>query len=131
MSVAVGDRVADQGDRPIALAQWTVVNVPATAAQAIAIKAAGSGQTKHVCTGIVARISCAATAQTPIFIQVLDGASVVFSTTVAAVAGASDGVTLTGLWIEGSPATSMTLQFSAAGVLASQETVTLIGVDVV
>jgi len=101
-----------------------------TAAQAVATLAAGAAGVKHVLYGIVASIATGATAQTPINIQVLDGASVIFSVEVSAPVDGYALVSLTGLHIEGTAATLMKLQFAAAGVAASIQTVNLLTYDV-
>lgn len=110
---------------------WTVVHAPATNVQATATKSAGAAGVKHVCYGIVASISgAAAAAAAAVGVQVLDGASVVFSATLAAPANQAAQIQLTGLSIIGTAATSMTIQFVAAGGAGTFEAVTLIGFDI-
>lgn len=80
--------------------------------------------------GVSASIACGATAQTPLTVQVLDGAAVIWTSAVAAPVDGVASINVTGLHIPGTAATSMTLQFSGVGVAASQQAVTLIGYDV-
>jgi hypothetical protein len=131
VSVVVGDVITDNsGVARMVIATWTVVHAPGAAAQAIATKSAGAAGVKHVCQAIIATIAAGATVQTPINVQLLDGASTVLSASVSCAANGQGGVILSGLAIEGTAATLMTLQFSAAGAAATVENVTLCGYDV-
>lgn len=109
---------------------WTVNHVPSTATQATKTKAAVAAQ-RHVCSSITASISCGATAQTPILVYLRDGATgvgtILWAATLAAPANGASGISVTGLSIVGSVNTGMTLEFSAAGATATQQTVTLGG----
>lgn len=111
---------------------WSVVNTPGTAAQAIASKAAVAG-VRHVCTGIFVSIACGATAQTPIKARLRDGATgagtIIWEQAVAAPANGFANIPADGLSIVGSEGVAMTLEFEAAGVAASQESVTVTGYD--
>lgn len=106
-------------------------HVPTTATQATVTQASAGTGLKNYCTAIIACVSCGANDQTPIQVYLRDGATgagtILFAATLAAPAKGSDKIVLSGLNIAGSAATAMTLEFSAAGVTASQETVTLIG----
>jgi hypothetical protein len=124
MSSIISDKISDQAERLYTPTPWTVVHAPGAAAQAIATKSAGAAGVKHVCHGIIATIAAGATAQTPINVQVLDGAAVLFSAAVSAPANGQGGIFLTGINLVGTAATSMTLQFSAAGAAATVENVT-------
>lgn len=130
MGEVFGERLTDPAERLIAPSMWTVVHAPTSATQAIATKAAAQSGQSHVCYGIVATIATGATAQTPINVVVLDGSTTVFSAALAAPVDGSAEISIMGLHIKGTAATSMTLQFSAAGVTASVENCTLIGYDV-
>jgi hypothetical protein len=130
MGTLFGARETDPAERLIAPTMWAVTAAPAAAAQAVATKAAGATGVKHVCYAIVATIAAGATAQTPIDVQLLDGASLVFTASLSAPVDGVGSIVLGGLAIEGTAATSMTLQFSAAGAAATVERVTLIGYDV-
>jgi hypothetical protein len=111
---------------------WSVVHAPTSATQATINKAAVSGF-KHVCTAITATVACGATAQTPLNVYLRDGTTgagtVLWSCTLSAPANGVGGLTVTGLSITGSTNTAMTLEFSAAGVAASVEAVSLSGYD--
>jgi hypothetical protein len=133
MSEIQGDRIVapDPLENIFGVTGWNVVHAPSSATQAIATKSAGAAGVKHVCYGIIASIACGATAQTPITVQLLDGASVILSVAISAPANQSQQVALTGIYMVGTAATSMTLQFSGAGVTSSVENVTLIGFDVI
>lgn len=113
---------------------WTAVHVPSTATLATIAKAAGGTGKRHVCTAITATISCGATAQTPIQIYLRDGlttaGTILWAITVAAPANGMGGISVTGLNIVGTANTAMTLEFSAAGVAASQEAITINGFTV-
>jgi hypothetical protein len=105
-------------------ADWAVGHAPAANVQATATRAAAGLKLQNICTGFVMTYvagSSAPTANTITF-SVLDGAS--GSSTVlwgpitlgiAAVAGAMNGITRTGLWLQGSANTPMTAEFSGAG----------------
>lgn len=113
---------------------WTAVHAPAAATQATISKAAGGAGVRHIATGITATIACGATAQTPINVYLRDGATgagaIIWAGAIAAPANGVGVITLTGLSIVGTANTAMTLEFSAAGVAASVEAVTLTGYDV-
>jgi hypothetical protein len=130
VSTITGDVVSDNPGRSMALATWTVVHAPAATVQAVATKAAGAAGVKHVCYGILATVAAGATAQTPLNVVVLDGASPVFSASIATPANSVGVVALMGLNIVGTAATLMTLQFSAGGAATTVQNVTLIGYDV-
>jgi len=109
--------------------QWSVVNVPAAATQASAVKAAGAVGVRHVCTGISVSFAAGAANEAARTISVLDGATVIWSQQIAVLLSDSKQVNLTGLSLIGSAATSMTLQFDAAGGAGSEQAVTLMGYD--
>lgn len=130
VKVTQGDRITDPFERLIAPSMWTVTTTASAAAQAVATKAAGASGITHVCYGIVASIACGATAQTPINIQLVDGSTTILSAEVSAPVDGCAILQLTNLHIPGSAATAMKLQFAAAGVAASIQSVTLIGYDI-
>ena len=113
--------------------KWSVVHNPSTATQATITKAAGATGVRHVCTGITATIATGATAQTPITVYLRDGATgagtIIWTGTLAAPANSVGVIAITDLYLPGSAATAMTLEFSAAGVTASLQAVTLTGYD--
>ena len=111
---------------------WSVFSFPATAAQATITKAAIAG-VSHVCNAITASVACGATAQTPIQVVLRDGltgaGTVLWTAALAAPANGVAKVSVSGLGIIGTAGNAMTLEFTAAGVAASQEAVTLSGYD--
>jgi hypothetical protein len=114
---------------------FCVNHVPAANTQATRNQAAAGAGLKNVCTGIHATFSANATAPTAVqvYVYLRDGASgsgtILWAATLSlpATAGASTGISITGLWIPGSANTSMTLEFSAAGGANTLEVVTLTG----
>lgn len=128
--VTQGDRIVDPHENIVSPSMWTVTTTASAAAQAVATQAAGAAGVVHVCYGIVASIACGATAQTPINIQLVDGSTTILAAEVAAPVDGCAIVQLTNLHIPGTAATAMKLQFAAAGVAASIQSVTLIGYDI-
>jgi len=114
---------------------WAVNHAPSSATQATITKAAGGTGVKHVCNSITASVAAGSTAQTPLNVYLRDGASgsgtVIWACSLSAPANGVGGVSVTDLNIVGSDNTAMTLEFSAAGVTASVEAVTLTGYDTV
>lgn len=115
---------------------FKIQNTPAAAAQASASKTAGGAGVSNVCLRCIATVSAGATAQTPIVLNLRDGATgagtVIASWSLACPTN-SCVVVDTGvapLFLMGSPNTAMTLEFAGAGVAASQETCTIIGIGV-
>jgi len=120
----------NQLGQPFGVAITPTAVTAAATVQAVATLAAGATGVKHVCYGIIASIACGATAQTPIEIQLLDGASVIARAEVSAPANSCAVVQLSNLHIPGSAATAMKLQFGGTGVAASIQSVTLLTYDV-
>ncbi|HEV3129595.1 MAG TPA: hypothetical protein VGY32_11465 [Solirubrobacteraceae bacterium] len=114
---------------------FAVQNQPAANTQATVTQAAGAAGVRHVCTSISAAITAGASAGTVVFVNLRDGASgagtILWSIALDAPANGSDTVTISGLNIVGTAATAMTLEFSAAGGITTNETVALTGYDVV
>lgn len=118
---------------------FTQSHIPATNTQATATQSsAGSGK-RNVCTGFTVTLASGASAPTPgapVSVSVIDGASGATTylwrsiITIPAVAGAQVSIVRTGIWLVGSQATAMTLEFSAAGGSNTYESVTLNGVVV-
>ncbi len=111
---------------------WSVAHTPVAATQATATKAAGATGVRLVCTYITFSLAVAATAQTILQVSLRDGATgagtILWSMNVLKAAGESMTVfSLSGLNIEGSTATAMTIEFSAAGVAASLQSVAMGG----
>ena len=113
-------------------------HVPAANAQATISKAAGAAGVRHVCTGITVMLVAGATAPAAINVSVslIDGATAgttyLWRATISlpATAGASNGIALSNLWLPGTAATAMTLEFSAAGGANVIESVSMSIVDI-
>ncbi len=110
------------------LGTWTVVSTPAAATQASAVKVAGGADIRHVCTGICASFAGTA-ANAAVLVNILDGSNIVWSEYLIAVTNDVRSINILGLNIVGTPAASMTLQFAAAGIAGTLQSVTLIGFD--
>jgi hypothetical protein len=110
---------------------WTTNHVPSTATLATITKSAGGSGVRHVCNSITATVATGATAQTPILVYLRDGATtagtILWAGTLSAPANSAGVLAVTGLSIVGTANTAMCLEFSAAGVTASQCVVTLGG----
>lgn len=113
--------------------QWSIQQQPAVATQATITKAAVAN-TRHVCTGLTVCLAAGATAQTPILVNLRDGATgvgtILWSGTLSAPANGCASIPIAGLNIPGSVNTAMTLEFAAAPGAAAQVTVSLQGHDV-
>jgi hypothetical protein len=132
MSEINGDRILapDPLDNVYGATCWTVVSTSAAAGQASAVKGAGAAGVKHVCYGISATAAAGAAAQGPLTVKVLDGSTSIFEGVVSAPANQSGQIVMTGLYLVGTAATSMTLQFTAGGAANTLQSCTLIGFDV-
>jgi hypothetical protein len=106
----------------------TAVHEPASATKATITVAAAAG-VRHLCSGISASVAAGATAQTPVHVRLIDGgtggAAIIWTLCLSAPVNTCDWIEETGLAILGSINTAMTLEFEAAGVAGSFETVTL------
>lgn len=118
---------------------WTAVHAPAANTQATASRAAGAAGVRHVCRGLTATLAAGAVAPAAIQVNVVlrDGASgagtVLWAAAMAlpATAGATAApLSVMDMWIVGTAATAMTLEFSAAGGANTVEAVTLVGTDI-
>jgi hypothetical protein len=115
--------------RAVGPRETTYVHNPAAAAQAtIAAPAAGVG-VRNICRSLGFSIACAATAQGPIHVYLRDGATgagtIKRSWVLSAPVNGAAVFDVSGLEIPGSPNTAMTIEFEAAGVAASVESVSL------
>ena len=119
---------ADGLDCTVGPGNWSVVHTPAAATQAQAIKAAGATGVRHVCTGVSGSIATAGTAQTPLEVRIKDGTTIIWSKKVSCPANSFAAIDCP-VSLVGSEATSMTLEFAAAGVAASEQDLTLMGYD--
>ena len=144
-AVAAADRVDSYVDRegrlitrPWGAGDWTQVHFPAANTQATTSKAAGAAGVRHVCTGITAVLAGNTTAPAAAQVNVVlrDGASGAGTIkwqaviTLPAIAGAMNGITRSGLFIVGTAATAMTLEFSGAAGANTFESVSMEGVDI-
>lgn len=114
---------------------WNINSVPSTAAQATATQAAPAG---GLAAGlilrlrsIVAAVATGATAQTPLQWVIRDGASgsgtILRTGVVAAPANSGDAMIEESMDVRASPGNALTVEFTAAGVTASQESVSASG----
>lgn len=115
---------------------WTATHAPAANTQATASRAAGGAGVKNVCAAILVTLAAGATAPSAVNVTVnlRDGASGAGSVlwgaslSLPAVAGQNAPViALSGLWIEGSANTAMTLEFGTAGGANTIESVAMQG----
>ena len=114
---------------------WCVNHNPGTGTQATISQASGGGSVKNVCTAISFgyTTNTSAPTNTIITFNLRNGASgagtvlMSWSFDVPATLGATQTVSLGGLWIEGSAATAMTLE-AAAGLANCLEFVSMSGV---
>ncbi len=125
----LGAQLIEKGSR------WVITNSGAAGAQAIATKAAGAGITagvRHVADCITYSAGAiAAPAATALSVNLVDGASTIWSTTltIPATAAPHYDVNFCGLNLIGTAATSMSITFSA-GLANEFESVSLTGYDV-
>jgi hypothetical protein len=96
---------------------WSISN-QGTAAAASATKAAGAAGVAHVVTSISITVTCAGTAQTPVVVNLRDGATgvgtVLRTWALAALVGTTYNINEPNLNIAGTAATALTIEFAAA-----------------
>lgn len=118
--------------------QWSINHTPSSATRATISRAAGGAGVRHVCTSIDAALIIPATANQPaITLNLRDGGtgagtilwSRSFGIGAVNASDAQQEVSLSGLKIFGTANTAMTLEFSAAGVATTIESVALTGHD--
>lgn len=116
---------------------WTQIHVPNTNTQATKTQTSAGAGKRNVCTGFTVTMTAGASAPTaaaPILVSVIDGASGGSTylwrsyITLPAVAGAVVSMIRSDLWLVGSQATAMTIEFSAAGGANTYESVAFDGV---
>jgi len=111
--------------------QFAVTHTPVAASQATITQAAAAAGVSNVCQGISASLCTVGTAQAAaVQLNLRDGASagtILWSKTFSCGTTTMVNIDITGLNIKGTAATAMTLEFSAAGVAASFESVSLYG----
>ena len=110
---------------------WGQAHTPAAATQATTTKAAVAS-TYHVCTSISFMCAVGATPQTLIQVNLRDGTTgagtILWSMSIVKAANEQPThVTISGLSIIGTVNTAMTLEFSAAGVASSVQSVSITG----
>lgn len=118
---------------------WTAHHLPSSNTQATISKASAGGGTRNVCTELTVMLVAGASAPAAVnvSVSVIDGASgattYLWRATISlpAVAGAASGVALSGLWLPGSQATALTLEFTAAGGANTLESVSMSGITLV
>lgn len=112
---------------------WSIQNDPAVNVQATITRAAGGAFLRNICTSISAHLSSGATASGLVKVYLRDGAAgagaILWSGNLTVPVAGNAKVILSGLSIVGSLNTAMTLEFSAAGGLTTQENVSLTGYD--
>lgn len=111
--------------------QFAVVHTPAAATQATISQAAGAAGVKNVATLISYIISTVGTAQTILSIALRDGATgagtILWQKQFILPVNYTLSESVSLPHIQGTAATAMTLEFSAAGVAASVQAVSLAG----
>lgn len=111
--------------------EWSISHRPAAATKATISKGAGAAGVRHVATAFSFTIAAGATAQTPLQIDIIDGASGgatrLWSGTIACPANGMGVVAMSGVAFYGTAATALTLEFSAAGAANTVQAVTLWG----
>jgi len=116
---------------------WTVSHNPGANTKATATKASAGANKLNVLTAFAFKLVGGTTAPAAVntSMNVIDGASggtALWSMTVSlqAVAGLDAGIALSGLWLQGTAATAMTVEFAAAGGANTFESVSASGVQV-
>lgn len=112
--------------------QFAINHTPVAATQATITQAAAGAGVKNVCYGISASLCTVGTAQAAaVQLNLRDGGTgagtILWSKTFSCGTTTQVNVDIVGLHIQGSANTAMTLEFSAAGVAASFESVSLVG----
>lgn len=111
--------------------QFSLFHIPAAATQATISAPAGGAGVKNVCTGIAFSTSTVGTAQTVISVALRDGATgagtVLWSKQFILPVNVTVSESVAIPHIQGTANTAMTVEFSAAGVAASVQSVNLQG----
>jgi hypothetical protein len=127
------DLLTDATGHLLPVTDWQVSHLPATATKATVTKAAGGAGMYHVITVIHASLAAAATGTGPLTVTIVEETTgnVLFAGAVSAISGGNGQINLTGLKIKQPTANKgLTLEFSGAGSLGSQQAVTLCGFTV-
>lgn len=115
---------------------WAVNSNPGVNTVATVTRAAGAAGVRHVCRSVSIKLVAVATATEAVaIVNLRDGTSgtgtVLQSWTLLASASSHDEVNLTDLYIVGSAATAMTLEFTAASGALTFQSVNITGHDVI
>lgn len=115
---------------------WSLLHQPTSNTQATATKGAAAANIRHVITTIAVSLNGSGlSAIASATLNIRDGASgagtVLWSAVLSlpATDGSLDGIALSGLYIPGSTATAMTIEFAAAGGANTIESVSAMGYD--
>lgn len=129
----LGATNADSAEVATLPGQWSIQHQPAAGAQATISQPAVANR-RHVCTGITACLAAGAAAQTPIIVNLRDGATgagtILWSGALSAPINQAAALPIAGFHIPGTPGVAMTLEFAGAPVAGAQLTVSLQGHDV-
>jgi hypothetical protein len=117
---------------------WDVQHVPAANTQATISQAAAAAGIRNVCTGFTVTLAAQTTAPAAVqlTVAVIDGATggttYLWRTVISlpATAGAIVSFVRSNIWLVGTAATAMTIEFSAAGGANTIESVTMEGTTV-
>ena len=117
---------------------WSAHHVPAANTVATITRAAQAAGIRNVCTWITVKLVAGATAPTAVntSVSLIDGATggttYLWRATISlpATAGADNGIALSNLWIPGTAATGLTLEFLAAGGANTIESVSMGGTTI-
>lgn len=106
--------------------EWGIEVSAAATVQATVARAADAGG-RHVCKSITASIATGATASGVEEVQLLDGATVLWSCLLSAPANGTANISVSNLNLIGTKNTAMTIAFVAGGAATSQESVAISG----
>lgn len=117
---------------------WDAQHVPAVNTQATATKASAGAGKRNVCTGFTVTLASNGTAPAAVqtVVSIIDGASgggtALWTSVIAlpAVAGAMSSLVRSNIWLVGSAATAMTIEFSAGGGANTIQSVTMEGTTI-
>lgn len=130
---SLGATTADSSEVATLPGQWSIQHQPAAGAQATITQAAVPNK-RHLCTGLTACLAAGATAQTPIIVNLRDGATgvgtILWSGALSAPVNQAASIPIAGFHIPGTIGVAMTLEFATAPVAGAQLTVSLQGHDV-
>lgn len=121
------------GHQAPAASLFADVNFPAVNTRASVTRVAGAAGVRHILTGLTVVLAAGATTPTAVQLDVrvrdgiLDTGTILWQAVIAlpATAGVMNGITRAGLWIPGTAATAMTIEFSAAGGANTFESVSM------